>query len=274
LSISLFVLKVGVCLKLTKLMLNLQSLKDFASFKKNLTLWTHANYTKKDTMRITIIASILLTFYYVNIYAQKDTSRLINKQVFLQEAKKFNTDSTKIAELFNNTSKHIFFYKMLDKIYDDNSLSNKQSFYALIFTFPEFSNLIPKYNKLKKEVYDISTEHFHKKINLWVLEREMLDNELIMIEEKERQKRIQELEAKHKVDEIKEDTLTLKTDSTLIAPSDKVNIEKNDVNKLEKKLDVEEHRLKEEEKKMLIEKRRLEEERIKMKLEEKKEKDD
>ena len=221
---------------------------------------------------ITVIA--LLTFYFANIYAQKDTSRFYYDNLFLQGLKEYKLDSTDIAELFNSAPKQSFFNKILVKSYTDDSLSNKQSFFVVIFTFPEFSSLIPKYAKIKKKVYNESTEYFKEKLNYFTIKKEAFENDLIMIEEQERQKRIEELELRSEEDIIETGPIKYDADTTLLMPVNTENIEKNKLKKLEEKIELEEKKLNEEDKKMLEEKKRMEEERRKIELEEKKKIDD
>lgn len=219
---------------------------------------------------ILIISALLL--YSANVYTQTDTIKITNKQVFFNSLKKFKLDSNDVAELYAKKTKQAFFYKMLDKIYNDDSLSNQQSFYALIFSFPEFSNLVPQYKKQKKEVFGKSTKYFREKINEWTFEKETFENELIMIEEQERKEQIKALEQKLYEEEIrkeiKKDSLVLNMDTTNIAAPELGNTDNNDLKKMEKRMELEERNRLKEEKKMLEEKKRMEVERKKMELEE------
>jgi len=224
-------------------------------------------------MQKLIFTVVTLLLFNINTFAQVDSTRLTKKQAFFSSLKKFELDSNDIAKLYAKELKQAFFYKILDKIYDDDSLSKKQSFYALIFSFPEFSNLMPKYKNQKKEVYHKSTKHFREKVNEWTFEKETFENELIMIEEQEREEHIRALENMHEEEGIEQDTLVISLDSTKQVIPITDNINKDNLKKIEERMELEEKKLKEEEKKMLEEEKRLKEERKRMELEEKKKKE-
>ena len=213
-------------------------------------------------IRITIILSIISQ---LTVFAQTDTIKVPNKQLFLNELKAYELDSSNIANLYKTEYEQTFFYDLLNETYQDNKLSDKQSFNVIIFSFYEFSKLIPKDNKLKKDIYANSSEYITKKINSNTIKIEAFKNELITIKEIERQEQINKLENKYKIEEIIEDTLLLREDTTLTIKTETIEQEEQE----KRKFELEEQKLKKEEQKMLKAQELIEEERKKIELEEK-----
>ena len=213
-------------------------------------------------MKKIILTLIIFSFIFSIANAQKDTLKTYYKLSFLKKMKVYKVDSAKLYKQFNisaslnasNTSRSLFFSKTLYDIYKNNKLSEKNSFYVIIFTFTEFKKIIPYYKNLKDSIFADSTTMFLKQITeKYKIQKQEFEQNLLMEEEQQMQNQINNLEEENKdieiekKDIIKEENL-IATDS--IATE---TIDKNSKEELEKRLEAEEQKLEEEKQKMLKE---------------------
>ena len=217
--------------------------------------------TKKYKRMKKIILLISLSLIFICSNAQKDTLKPYYRKSFLKEMKVYKIDSVKIYKQFTNTSKTLFFSKTLYDIYKNNKLSEKNSFYVVIFTFSELKKLIPNYKKLKDSIFTDSTTMFLKPIiEKYIMQKQEFEQKMLIEEEQQMQNQINNLEDENNIvnkDIIKKEEV-IENDSINIIKENTEITDKNSKNNLEKKLDAEEQKLKEEEQKILKEKKRLE----------------
>ncbi len=215
-------------------------------------------------MRKVIFIIVFFSLIFNKANAQKDTLKPYYKKSFFKEMKIYKTDSAKIYKQLANTSRTLFFSKTLFDIYKNNKLSEKNSFYVVIFTFAELKKLIPNYKKLKDSIFTDSTTFFLKPIiEKYAMQKQEFEQKMLIEEEQKMQNQINNLEEENKdieiekKDIIKEENI-IATDSITHENKDAETIDKNSKEELEKKLDAEEQKLKEEEQKMIKEQKQHE----------------